>query len=111
MPVWLVEPIAGWIVEGESFAVVTWASSSGPGCYWETDGLRVIDDEQVEVNFFISFQLFGACTADLAPRAFVFDVPDSVQPEHLSIIVNGVQKGFWGFGNEKAPTVELQLES
>lgn len=110
MPVWLVEPIAGWVAEGESFAIVTWASSSGPGCFWEADGLKVVDDGHVEVDFFISFESFGFCTDDLAPRAHVFNVPDTVQPENLSITVSGVRRGFWGFGNEKAPTVELQLE-
>lgn len=64
-------PSAGWSSES-SFVVLTWGSS---GCQPAIDGIAATGEHALELTF-VDFPADQVCTADMAPRVVVAEVPD-----------------------------------
>lgn len=76
------EPVAGWIVEGESFAVVTWGSSSCPPVAAK---LLIQGGDRIELGFENSPN--EICTADMAPTTQEFDLPAGVSERPVTLVL------------------------
>lgn len=82
-------PAAGWITEGERFAVVTMGSSSCPVVATE---LTVVAADQLALTFGRSPN--NPCTGDLAPTTHEFDLPADIVERPVQIDVT-YEHGDW----------------
>lgn len=85
VPGWIREPVAGWIDEGERFAVVTWWSSS---CPLVANSLDTDGDDRLDVHFTLPDH-YDACTEDLAPMTHTFVLPDATTGRPVTLTVSG----------------------
>ena len=76
-------PIAGWIVEQKSFAVVTWGSS---GCPPVATSLSAESSDQIRIVFAAPEQ--EVCTADFAPTTHTFNLPESVNNHPIGLALH-----------------------
>jgi hypothetical protein len=74
---------AGWIVEGEIFAVVTWGSSSCPRA---PVGLEAVAVDQLDLTFDAPSGV--VCTADMAATTHTFDLPTVITERPITITVS-----------------------
>ena len=81
---WIHEPIAGWIEEGKTFAIVTWGSSS---CQFVATSYEADGDAGVKVHF--KEPGATACTDDLSPITHTFELPESVTDRPITVTVTG----------------------
>ncbi|MEZ5086334.1 MAG: hypothetical protein R2722_08805 [Tessaracoccus sp.] len=102
---WITEPVAGWIQEGETFAIVTWGSSS---CPYVATSLSGDDSDGVRVEF--TLPKYDACTDDLAPLTHVFELPESVTQRPVAVAVTGEDKNGRIIGSDPLPEVILGLD-
>jgi len=73
------EPLATWIEEGETFAVVTWGSSSCLATPIEIVG----EGDVVTIEFEPSAE--EMCTADMAATTYTFTVPEKMTSTPTSV--------------------------
>jgi hypothetical protein len=76
------EPGAAWIEKGETFAVVTWGSSSCVPVPIEMTG----EGEMVKIKFEPSDQ--EVCTADMAATTHTFTVPEGMASTPTSVEIS-----------------------
>lgn len=76
-------PIAGWIVPGERFAVVTWGSS---GCPPVAAKLFTQGSNEIDLTFAPSPN--EVCTADFAPTTHEFALPASITDRPVALVVH-----------------------
>jgi hypothetical protein len=74
---------AGWIVEGEIFAVVTWGSWSCPRA---PVGLEAVGVDQLDLTF--DAPSGAVCTADMAATTHTFDLPAVITERPITITVS-----------------------
>ncbi len=74
--------LAGWVDEGESFAVVTWGSST---CVPTADTIQVTGSDSVTVVFAPSEN--EVCTADMAPSTHTLALPEGVTDRPVELTV------------------------
>lgn len=84
VPGWIREPMAGWIDEGERFAVVTWWSSS---CPLVADSLDSDGADRLSVHF--ALPDYDACTDDLSPLTHIFVLPEDISVRPVTLTVSG----------------------
>lgn len=101
---WIAEPKAGWVDDDETFAIVTWGSST---CVYVATDIQADGDDALSVEF--TLPAHEACTADLAPLTHVFELPDSVTERPIAVTVTGVDESGWVTGGDGYPEVELTL--
>lgn len=75
--------LAGWVVEGETFAVVTWGSSSCPPV---ASHLTVESADRMALSFERSPN--EMCTADYAPTTHELALPKSITDRPVTLIVD-----------------------
>lgn len=74
------DPVVGWVVEGESFAVVTWGSSSCPPI---AKSLGAPSASELRIVF--APPEGEVCTADFAPTTHEFALPDGVTERPIAV--------------------------
>lgn len=72
------EPFAAWVDKPDTFAVVTFGSSS-TDCIPKATELSVVDSSTMKVVFTNDFD--GACTMDYTPTTHVLSLPDGVDAD------------------------------
>ena len=73
------EPLAAWIEQDETFAVVTWGSS---GCI--ATPIEIVGERDVvTIEFEPSTE--EMCTADMAPTTYTFTVPEGMSSTPTSV--------------------------
>lgn len=76
-------PVVTWVERGESFAIVTWGSSSCPAV---ATAVSAESDDSIAVTFGPSPN--DPCTADMAPTTHEFGLPDEVTLRPITINVS-----------------------
>jgi len=76
-------PAAGWVDEGETFAVVTWGSSSCPRV---ASALEVVAEDHLDLTFDAGSN--GICTADMAATTHTFDLPSGITKAPVTITIS-----------------------
>ncbi len=77
----------GWVDRGETFAIVTWGSSSCPPI---ATALTTEGEDRIAVTFEPSPN--EVCTADMAPTTHEFDLPNDVTSVPVTVDIS--------YGNE-----------
>jgi len=77
------DTVALWLERGESFAIVTYGSSSCPPVATSLSGEG---NDRIAVNFAPSKN--EQCTADMAPTTHEFKLPDGVDRTPVTITVS-----------------------
>lgn len=83
-PGWITRPFGAWLIEGETFGIVVWGSSSCPDI---PDSFEVGSAGQVTINF--ANDRAGACTDDLAPMTHTFTLPEAAKTHPITVVVTG----------------------
>ena len=91
------QPLVTWLQPGETFAVVTWGSSSCPA---EASAIEAPDAASVVVTF-ASSGGSGPCTADMAPTTHEFTLPPEATERPLGVVIR-----FEDYEQETAITLE-----
>lgn len=87
---WIVEPVVGWLAQNQTFAVVTWGSSS---CPFIATAMGATGVDALSIEFTLAAA--EACTDDLAPLTHVFSLPASVTELPITVTITGEDLSDW----------------
>lgn len=105
MPGWGPQPVVGWIDEGETFAVVTWGSSS---CPYIPTALEAAGAAALTVTLTLPAS-YEACTEGLGAWTHTFTLPDEVTGRPIAVTVAGDDQTGWIAGDAGLPDHTLEL--
>lgn len=105
LPGWITEPVLGWLTDGETFAVVTWGSST---CVYVATSMEPDGEDRLNVHF--TLPAYEVCTDDLTPLTHAFTLPEETTGRPVTVTVTGTDESGWIAGKSGLPEITLTLD-